>query len=130
MNKSHIYLFNNPSARTGCNTRSVFKRSLTGLISKFFFSEISCQSKTKEPGLRYFSPIAGERVIGFILFPRILIYVKCNQPRPGLELVSTCPFFTTVTITPPKISCTAVTLGRWAQKSSVIYHFILSLSIR
>ena len=27
-------------------------------------------------------------------------YVKCNQSRPGFELVSPCPFPTTITITP------------------------------
>ena len=26
--------------------------------------------------------------------------MKCNQPRPGFELVSPCPFSTTITITP------------------------------
>ena len=26
--------------------------------------------------------------------------MKCNQPRPGFELVSPCPFPTTITITP------------------------------
>ena len=31
-------LFTNPSARAGYDTRSVFKRSLTGLISEFSFS--------------------------------------------------------------------------------------------
>ena len=33
-----IYLFTNPSARGGYDTRSVFKRSLTGFNSEFFFS--------------------------------------------------------------------------------------------
>ena len=27
-------------------------------------------------------------------------YVKCNQSRPGFELVLLCPFPTTITITP------------------------------
>ena len=34
----HLILFTNPSARAGYDTRSVFKRSLTGLISEFSFS--------------------------------------------------------------------------------------------
>ena len=34
----HIYIFTNPSARTGYDTRSIFKRSLTGLNSEFSFS--------------------------------------------------------------------------------------------
>ena len=33
-----IYIFTNPSARAGYDTRSIFKRSLTGLNSEFSFS--------------------------------------------------------------------------------------------
>ena len=33
-----IIIFTNPSAREGYDTRSIFKRSLTGLNSKFSFS--------------------------------------------------------------------------------------------
>ena len=33
-----MILFTNPSARAGYDTRSVFKRSLTGLNSEFSFS--------------------------------------------------------------------------------------------
>ena len=33
-----ILLFTNPSARAGYDTRSIFKRSLTGLNSEFSFS--------------------------------------------------------------------------------------------
>ena len=36
--KSRIVLFTNPSARAGYDTRSIFKRSLTGLNSEFSFS--------------------------------------------------------------------------------------------
>ena len=32
-----ILIFTNPSARAGYDTRSIFKRSLTGLNSEFFF---------------------------------------------------------------------------------------------
>ena len=34
----YIYSFTNPSARAGYDTRSVFKRSLTGLNSEYSFS--------------------------------------------------------------------------------------------
>ena len=34
----NIILFTNPSARAGYDTRSIFKRSLTGLNSEFSFS--------------------------------------------------------------------------------------------
>ena len=33
-----VFLFTNPSARAGYDTRSIFKRSLTGLNSEFSFS--------------------------------------------------------------------------------------------
>ena len=35
---SFIILFTNPSARAGCDTKSIFKRSLTGFNSEFSFS--------------------------------------------------------------------------------------------
>ena len=34
----YMVLFTNPSARAGYDTRSIFKRSLTGLNSEFSFS--------------------------------------------------------------------------------------------
>ena len=33
-----LYIFTNPSARAGYDTRSIFKRCFTGLNSEFFFS--------------------------------------------------------------------------------------------
>ena len=38
----------NPSARAGYDTRSVFKRGLTGLNSEFSFSKTSCLTKAEE----------------------------------------------------------------------------------
>ena len=67
---AHSYL-PNPSARAGYDTRSIFKRSLTGLNSEFSFSYTSCLTKTEEPSLPYYLPIAGGRIIGFISFPRV-----------------------------------------------------------
>ena len=65
-------IFTNLSARTGYDTRSVFKRSLTGLNSEFSFSYTSCLTKAEEPSLSYL-PIAGGRIIRFIPFPRVLV---------------------------------------------------------
>ena len=62
-----------PSARAGYDTRSIFKRSLTGLNSEFSFSYTSCLTKAEEPSLSYYLPIAGGRIIGFIPFPRVLV---------------------------------------------------------
>ena len=46
-----IFIFTNLSARAGCDTRSIFKRSLTGLNSAFSFSSTSCFTKAEEPSL-------------------------------------------------------------------------------
>ena len=41
-----MYL-SNPSTLAGCDTRSIFKQSLTDLISEFSFSSMGCHSKIK-----------------------------------------------------------------------------------
>ena len=66
-----ISIFTNPSAREGYDTRSIFKRSLTGLKSEFSFSKTSCLTKAEEPSLPYYLPIARGRIVGFIPFPRV-----------------------------------------------------------
>ena len=63
----------NPSAQAGYDTRSIFKRSLTGFNSEFSFSQTSCLTKAEEPSLSYYLPIVGGRIIGFIPFPRVLV---------------------------------------------------------
>ena len=69
----------NPSAGAGYDTRSIFKRSLTWLNSEFSFSETSCLTKTEEPSLPYYLPIAGGRIIGFIPFPRVLVLCEMQS---------------------------------------------------
>ena len=54
-----IYIFTNPSARAGYDTRSIFKWSITDLNSEFSFSQASCLTKAEEPSLPYYLPIAG-----------------------------------------------------------------------
>ena len=75
-NNLNVFLWlsylSNPSARAGYDTRSVFKRSLTGLNSEFSFSQTCCLTKAEEHSLSYYLPIAGGRIIGFIPFPRVL----------------------------------------------------------
>ena len=61
-----------PFLRAECDTRSIFKRSLTGLNSDFSFSRTGCSSKVKEPCLFNYSSIAGGRIVGCIPFPRSL----------------------------------------------------------
>ena len=63
------YIFTNPSA--GCDKRSFFKQSLTGLNSEFSFLSTGCHAKTKEFSLSYYLFITRGRIVGFILFPRV-----------------------------------------------------------
>ena len=77
-----------------------FKRSLKGLNSEFSFSQIGCHTRVKEPSMPYYLFISEERIVGFILSPKLLRYVKCRQPRPAVDLRSVCLFPTTLTITP------------------------------
>ena len=74
-----IILFINPSTRVGYDTRSIFKRSLTGLNSEFSFSYTSCLTKAEEPSLSYYLPIAGERIIEYIPFPRVLVLCEMQS---------------------------------------------------
>ena len=74
-----VTIFTNPSTRVGYDTRSVFKRSLTGLNSEFSFSYTSCLTKAEEPSLPYYLPIEGGRMIGFIPFPRSLVLCEMQS---------------------------------------------------
>ena len=72
-NLQWLIIFTNPSARAGYDTRSFFKRSLTGFNSEFSFSKTICLTKAEELSLFYYLPLAGGRIIGFIPFPRVLV---------------------------------------------------------
>ena len=72
-------LFTNPTARAGYDTRSIFKRSLTGLNSEFSFSLTSYLIMAEEPSLPYYLPIVGGRIIGFIPFPRVLMVCEMQS---------------------------------------------------
>ena len=74
-----MVIFTNPSARAGYDTRSIFKRSLTGLKSDFSFYYTSCLTKAEEPSLSYYLPIAGGRIIGFIPSPRVLVLYEMQS---------------------------------------------------
>ena len=59
--------------QAGWDKRSLCKQSLTGLNSEFSFSLTGWHTKAKEPSLSYYLHIAGERIVGFIPFPRVLV---------------------------------------------------------
>ena len=68
----YIYIFTNPSARVEYDTSG-------DLNSEFFFSETSCLTKSEEPSLPYHFPLAGGRIIGFILFPRVIVLCEMQS---------------------------------------------------
>ena len=72
-------IFTNPSARAGYDTRSIFKRSLTGLNSEYSLFLTSCLIKAEKPSLPYYLPIAGRRDIGYIPFPRVLVLCEMQS---------------------------------------------------
>ena len=63
----------NPFTRAGYDTRPIFKWSLTSLNSEFSFFKTNCFNKAEEPRLAYYLPLAGGRIIGFILFRMVLV---------------------------------------------------------
>ena len=77
--RSSVYIFTNPFTRAGYDTRSIFKRSLTGLNSEISFSLTSCLTKAEEPSLSYYLRIAGGRIIEFIPFPRALVLCEMQS---------------------------------------------------
>ena len=79
MEASMVSIFINPSTQAGYNTRSIFKRSLTGLNSEFCFSKTSCLTKAEELSLPCYLPIAGGTRIGFIPFPRVLVLCEMQS---------------------------------------------------
>ena len=81
-----LSIFTNPSARAWDLTRSIFKRSLTGLNSEFSFSLTRCLTKAEEISLPYYFPIAGKRIISFIPVPRVLVLCEMKIERlPSLN---------------------------------------------
>ena len=74
-----LNIFTNPSSQVGYDSRSMFKRSLTGFNSEFSFSLTSCFTKAEEPSLSFYLPIAGGRIIGFIAFPRVLVLCEMQS---------------------------------------------------
>ena len=70
-----LIIFTNPSALAEYDTRSIFKRSLTGLNSEFSFSETSSLTKAEEPSPSYYL----SRIIRFIPFPMVLVLCEMRS---------------------------------------------------
>ena len=77
---THTHTHTTPLSWAGCDTRSRFKQSLTGLNSEISFSKTCCHTKIKEPSFLYF-PITEGRIVGFMPFPRVLVLCKMQRVR-------------------------------------------------
>ena len=53
----------NPSPWAGCDSRSIFMRSLIGLNSEFSFTLPGCHNKIEEPCLSYYFSLAGVKIV-------------------------------------------------------------------
>ena len=95
-----VSIFINPSVRVWYDTKSIFKRSLTGLNAEFSFSDTSCLTKAEERSLPYNSCIPGGRIIGFIRLPRILVLFKIQSVSSRIRTLIAVSIFTTINITP------------------------------
>ena len=81
------YIFTYLSERAERDTRSVLSGVWTDLISEVSFSKTVCYTKVEKPSLPNWKNSNW-----------VLANVKCKQCRPGFELVSPCPFPSTVCI--------------------------------
>ena len=75
-----LCIFTYPTARAGCDAKSIFKRSFIKLNLEFSFSKTGCHIEVEEFSLTHYLPIAGAKIIGFIPFPRVLaLYENVNS---------------------------------------------------
>ena len=81
--KKNMYL-PNPSTQTECDTKSIFKQSLTGLNSEFSFSYTSCHTKIKKHSVTYYLLIATERIASFISFADPLALCKMQTASSSI----------------------------------------------
>ena len=64
-----LYISIYPHPQVGCDTRSTFKQSFTGLNLEFFFSKTGCHTEFKEYSLLYNLPIVRGKIVECIPFP-------------------------------------------------------------
>ena len=83
-------VFINPSARTGCDTRSIFKWSL----ATFFFFKTDYHTKAKETSLTYYLLIVWGRIHEFTPFPIVLALFEMqgNSFRTGTRVAVSISF--------------------------------------
>ena len=88
-----------PFTQAGCDTNSIFLKSLIGF--NFSFSLTGWHIKVKESSLPYYLPITGEGTVGYIPFP-IALSTMWNGKESCLQfdLNSPCSFPMMITIIP------------------------------
>ena len=74
-----LSIFTNTSARVLYDTRSIFKRRLTGSKTEISYSLTSCLTKGEEHSLSFYLPIAGGRMIMFIPLLRVLVLCEMQS---------------------------------------------------
>ena len=74
-----IHIYPTPSLGQDMTQGQHLSGVSTVLNSEFSFSQTSCLTKVEEPSLLYNLPIAGGRIIGFIPFPRVLVWCETQS---------------------------------------------------
>ena len=113
------YVFSNPFVWASGETRSIFKWNLQVWIQSF--PSLSCLTKSKEPILPYYLPIAGGRIIGFIPFSKVLVLWEIQSALSRFELLLLCPFPMMITITPLAHMCVCVCVCMYIHVLICIY---------
>ena len=83
--------------------------AVRGLNSEFFFSRKICLIKIREPRLPYYLTIDGKRILGFVLFKRVLALCEVQK----LVIWVHCPFQILVNITPHTHTYTNTCIYVW-----------------
>ena len=74
-----MYVFTNPSAQAGYDTKSIFKWNLSGVTTEFPLSLTGYPTKAEETSLPHYLPIAWGRIIGFIPFQRVSVLCEMQS---------------------------------------------------
>ena len=68
----YIYIYIYIYELSGFSTKSNLSAVTTGLNSEISFSKTNYNTQVKESSLLYYLPIAKERIVGLITFPKVL----------------------------------------------------------
>ena len=99
------------------DSRSVVKKSLTGLNSKFSFTATVCVNKAKEPSQLYYIPIARGRTHGFMPFPRTFVWSEtlAASSRAWTKIANSISY-NNFYVKPGFWTCIATMTWRWERE--------------